>query len=107
MSHTFIKTPCGFHCKMTFGPLCEIFNASIYVSTSKLISCRKCCVEILCKSAVVSVFCTICSTDFAFSMISSLSSTGGLDIKVFVAGSLRKPKWRFVSVTVVTMCMFL
>ena len=77
---------------MTFGPLFEIFNASIYVSTSRLMSCRKCCVEILCMSAVVSVFCTVCSTDFAFSMISSLSSIGGLDIKVFVAGGFGKPK---------------
>ena len=39
-------------------------------------------------SAVVSIFCTVCSTDFAFSMISPLSSIGGLDIKVFVAGVL-------------------
>ena len=77
---------------MTFEPLFEIFNASIYVSTSKLISCRKCCVEILCKSAVLSVFCIVCTTDFAFSIISSLSSTGGQDIKVFVAGGLGKPK---------------
>ena len=51
-------------------------------------SCKKCCVEILCMSAVVSVFCTVCSTDFAFSIMSSLSSIGGLDIKVFVAGVL-------------------
>ena len=43
-------------------------------------------------STVVSVFCTVCSTDFAFSMISSLSSIGGLDIKVIVAGGLGKPK---------------
>ena len=77
---------------MTFGPLFEIFNASIYVSTSKLISCKKCCVYILCKSAVVSVFCTVCSSGFEFSIISSLSSTGGQDIKVFAAGGLGKPK---------------
>ena len=51
-------------------------------------SCRKCCVEILSMSAVVSVFCTVCSTDFTFSMISSLSSIGALYIKVFVAGVL-------------------
>ena len=77
---------------MTFGPLFEIFNASIYVSTSKLMTCSKCCEEILCMSTVVSVFCTVCGTDFAFSIISSLSSIGGLDIKVFVAGGLGKPK---------------
>ena len=57
-----------------------------------LMSCRKCCVEILCMSTVVSVFCTVCSTDFAFSMISSWSSIGGLDIKVFVVGGFGKPK---------------
>ena len=74
---------------MTFGPLFEIFNASIYVSTSRWMSCRKCCVEILCVSTVVSVFCRVCSTDFAFSMISSLSSIGDLDIKVFVQGVLK------------------
>ena len=79
---------------MTFGPLCEIFNASIYVSTSKLISCRKCGVDLLCTSSVVSVFCTVCSSDFAFSMISLLSSIGGQDIKVFVAGGFGKPKWQ-------------
>ena len=71
---------------MTFGPLFEIFNASIYVATSRLMSCRKCCIEIFCMSPVVSAFYTVCSTDFAFSMISSLSSIGGLDIKVFVVG---------------------
>ena len=87
-----IKTSCGFHCKMTFGPLFEIFDASIYVSISRCMSCRKCCVEILCMSAVVGVFCTVCSTDFAFSMISSLLSISGLDIKVFVAGVFGKPK---------------
>ena len=43
-------------------------------------------------SAVLSVFCTVCSTDFAFSMILSLSSIGGLDIKVFLAGDFGKPK---------------
>ena len=90
--HAFIKTSYGFQCKMVFGPLFEFFNASIYVSTSRLISCRKCCVEILCMSAVVSMFCTVYSTEFAFSMISSLSSIGGLDIKVFVAGGFGKPK---------------
>ena len=77
---------------MTFGPHFEIFNTPIYVSTSKLMSCRKCCVEILCMSTVVSVFCTVCSTDFAFSIISSLSSIGGAHIKVFVVGGFRKPK---------------
>ena len=77
---------------MIFGPLFEIFNASTYVSISKLMSCRKCCVEILCTSTVVSVFCTVCSTDFALSMISSLSSIGGPDIKVFIVGGLGKPK---------------
>ena len=51
-------------------------------------SCRKCYVEILCMSDVVSIFCTVCSTDFAFSMISSLSSIDGLDIKVFAVGIL-------------------
>ena len=51
---------------MTFGPLCEILNASIYVSTSKLISWRNCCVDLLCTIAVVSVFCTGCRSDFAF-----------------------------------------
>ena len=45
---------------MTFGPLCEIFNVFIYVSISKLISCRKCCVDLLCIFVVVSVFCTVC-----------------------------------------------
>ena len=77
---------------MTFGPLFEIFNASTYVATSRLMSCRKCCVEILCMSAVVSVFCTVCSTDFEFSMILSLLSMGGLDIKVFATGGFGKPK---------------
>ena len=43
-------------------------------------------------SVVFSVFCTVCSTDFAFAMISSLSSIGGLDIKVFVAGGFGKLK---------------
>ena len=63
------------------------------VTTSSVqYSNRKCCVEILCMTAVVSVFCTVCSTDFAFSMISSLSSIGGLDIKIFVAGGFGKPK---------------
>ena len=77
---------------MTFAPLCEIFNGSIYVSTSKVISCRKCCVDSLCTSAVVSVFCTVCSSDFAFSHYFSQSSIGGQDIKVFVAGGFGKPK---------------
>ena len=75
-----------------FGPLCEICNASIYVSTSKLMSCRNCCVDLLCTFAVVSVFCTVCSSDFAFSIILSLSSRGGQDISVFVAGGFGKPK---------------
>ena len=98
----------GFAFKMTFGPLCEIFNASIYVSTFKLISYRKCCVDLLCTSAVVSVFCKVCSSDFAFSITLSWSSTGGQDIKVFVAGGFRKLKEQeLVSVTVVRMCMFL
>ena len=92
---------------MTFGPLFEIFNTSIYVSTSKLMSFKK-CVDIFCMSTVVSLFCTVCSTDFAFSMISSLSSISGLDIKVFVIGGFWKTKMtRFVSLMVVRMCMFL
>ena len=66
-----------------------IFSASIYVSTSRLMSCRKCCVEILCMLVVVSMFWTVYSTDFAFPMISSLSSIGGLDIKVFFQGGLK------------------
>ena len=53
---------------------------------------QKCCVELLCMSTVVSVFCTVCSTDFAFCIISSLSSIDGLDIKVFVVGGYRNPK---------------
>ena len=32
-------------------------------------------------STVVIVFCTVCSTDFGFSMISSLSLIGGLDVR--------------------------
>ena len=92
---------------MTFGPIFEIFNACIYVSTSKLMSWRKCCVEILSMFTVVSVFCTVCSTDFAFSMILSLSSINGLDIKAFVVRGFFKTKTtRFVSVTVVRMSMF-
>ena len=78
------KTSHGFHFKMTFGPLCEIFKASNYVSTSKFISWRKYCVYILCTSAVVSVFCTVCSTNFIFSIIPSWYSTGGQDIKVLL-----------------------
>ena len=54
----------------------------------------KCCVEILCMSAVVSVFFMACGIDFAFSLISSLSSIGCLDIKVFVTGGFGKPKWQ-------------
>ena len=58
-------------------------------------SSRKCCVEILCTSTGVSVFYTVCRTNFAFSMILSLSSIGGLDIKVFVAGGLGKKRKDF------------
>ena len=92
--HAFIKTSCGFHFKITFGPLYEICNASIYVSTSKLMSCRNCCVDLLCTLAVVSVFCTVCNSDFTFSIILSSSSRGGQDIKVFLAGGFGKPKWQ-------------
>ena len=57
-------------------------------------SCRNCCVDLLCTFAVVSVFCTVYSSDFAFSIILSLSSRGGPDISVFVAGGFGKPKWQ-------------
>ena len=78
---------------MIFGPLCEICNASMYVSTCKLMSCRNSCVDLFCIFAVVSVFCTVHSTDFAFSIILLLSSRGGQDISVFVTGGFGKPKW--------------
>ena len=78
---------------MIFGPLCEICNASMYVSTCKLMSCRNSCVDLFCIFAVVSVFCTVHSTDFAFSIMWSLSSGGGQDKSVFVAGGFGKPKW--------------
>ena len=55
-------------------------------------SCRNCCVDLWCTSSVVSVFCTVCNCDFAFSMILSWSSRGGGDIKVFVAGGFGKLK---------------
>ena len=64
----------------------SVHNKSIYVLTSKLISCRNCCVDLLCTFAFVSMFCAVCSSDFAFSIILSWSSRGGQDIKVFVAG---------------------
>ena len=73
-------------------PIFEIFNASIYVTTSTLMSCSNCCVDVLCMSTVVRVFCTVYSTDFAFCIMSSLSSIGGLDVKVFVEGGFGKPK---------------
>ena len=78
---------------MIFGPLCEICNASIYVSTCKLMSCSNSCVDLYCIFAVVSVFCKVHIADFAFSIMWSLSSGGGQDISVFVAGGFRKPKW--------------
>ena len=55
-------------------------------------SCRNSCVDLFCIFAVVSVFCTVCGTDFAFSIIWSLSSKGGQEISVFVAGGFGKPK---------------
>ena len=71
---------------MIFGPLCEICNASMYVSTCKLMSCRNSCVDLFCIFAAH-------STDFAFSIMWSLSSSGGQDMSDFVAGSFGKPKW--------------
>ena len=35
------------------------------------------CVDLFCTFAVVSVFCTVCSSDFVFSIIWSLASRGG------------------------------
>ena len=93
---------------MIFGTLCEICNASMYVSTCKLMSCRNPCVDLFCIFAVVSVFCTISSTDFTFSIMKSLSSRGGQDMSVFVAGGFGKQKWHdLFFVTVLRMCMFL
>ena len=69
-----------------------MWNASIYVPTSKLMSCRNCCVDMFCLFAVVSVFCRVCSSDFAFSIIWSLLSRGCQDISAFVAGGFGKPK---------------
>ena len=46
-------------------------------------SYRNCCVDLFCTFAAVSAFCTVCSSDFAFSIILSWSSRGGQDIKVF------------------------
>ena len=77
---------------MIFGPLCEICNASMYVSTCKLMSCSNSCVDLFSIFAVVSVFCTVCSIDFAFSIMWSSSSSGGQDMSVFVAGGFGKPK---------------
>ena len=58
-------------------------------------------------SAVVSVLCTVCNIEFAFSMTSSLLPIGGLSMKAFVAGVFEKTKMtRFVSASVVRMCMF-
>ena len=68
-------------------------NASMYVSTCTLMSCRNSCVDLFCIFAVVSVFCTVYRTDFAFSIMWSLSSRGGQDMSVFVAGGFGKPKW--------------
>ena len=45
-----------------------------------------------CIFAVVSVFCTVHSTNFAFSIMWSLSSKGGQDMSVFVAAGFGKPK---------------
>ena len=78
---------------MIFGPLCEICNASMYVSACKLMSCRNSCVDLFYIYAVVSVFCTVHITDFAFSIMWSLSSRGGQDMSVFVAGGFGKLKW--------------
>ena len=61
--------------------------------TSKLMSCRNSCVDLFCTFAVVSVFCAVSSSDFALSIIWSLSSRGGQDISIFVAGGFGKPKW--------------
>ena len=36
---------------------------------------------------------SVCSSDVAYSIILSLSSRGGQDISVFVAGGFVKPKW--------------
>ena len=84
---------CGFHFKMIFGPLCEICNDSMYVSTCKLMSCRNSlCRFVFVYLLLVSVFCTVCSTDFAFSIMWPLSSGGGQDMSVFVAGGFGKPK---------------
>ena len=55
-------------------------------------SCRNSYVDLFCIFAVVSVFCTVGSTDFAFSIMWSLSSRGGRDVSVFVAGGFGKPK---------------
>ena len=87
-----MNTSCGFCFRMIFGPLCEIYNAAMYVSKCKLMFCRNSCVDLFCIFAVVSVFCTVHSTDFAFSIMWSLSSSGGQDMSVFVAGSFGKAK---------------
>ena len=64
----------------------------MYVSICKLMSYRNSCVDLFCIFAVVSVFCTVRSTDFAFSIMWSLSSRCGQDMSVFVAGGFGKPK---------------
>ena len=73
--------------------MCEICNASMYVSICKLMSCRNSCVDLFCIFVVLSVFCTVHSTDFAFYIMWSLSSSGDQDMIVFVAGNFGKPKW--------------
>ena len=50
-------------------------------------SCRNSCADLFCIFVVVSVFCTVHSTDFAFSIVWSLSSSGGRDMVVFTVSN--------------------